>query len=73
MTYVLLFTRIVAWAMLVVNAALIAMVTVGQLLEHPATRLADDIRGHHWPPLSKPAARVFIAAAWLYATWGWTP
>lgn len=69
MSELLLFTQIVAWGALLLNAVLIVIVAVGQMLEHPAKRLADDIMGHHWPSLRTPAFHVFLSAAWLYATW----
>lgn len=66
----LLFTKVIAWAVLLTQSGVVVAVTIGRWTETPADRLRDILYGRQWPSRVRPTMRAFVSAAWIVATWG---
>lgn len=67
---ILLFLRILAWGALILASLTVASITIGRSTETDTERLLAVIHGRAWRSRVPPMIVIFVATAWLYATWG---
>lgn len=66
----LLFSKLIAWALVLTQSAVVVLVTVGRWTETPMDRLKNILYGRVWVSRAPSATLALVSAAWLYATWG---